>query len=165
MLQVALVEPEIPPNTGNVGRLCAATGARLHLVGRLGFQVDDKTLRRAGMDYWEHLDWRRHAAFADLEDFLARGDCAGRLVCFTTRTDRPHTSVRYQPGDCLVFGSESRGLAPEILARHNALAVTLPMPGKQGPACRAVRSINLATAVAVGLYEGLRQIHGWQGPA
>mgnify|MGYP006274610051 CR=1 FL=1 len=165
MLQVALVEPEIPPNTGNVGRLCAATGARLHLVGRLGFQMDDKTLRRAGMDYWQHLDWHRHAAFADFEEYLAKGDCAGRLVCFTTRTDRPYTSIRYQPGDCLVFGSESRGLAPEILSRHHALAVTLPMPGKEGPAGRAVRSINLATAVAVGLYEGLRQIHGWQGPA
>ena len=97
MLQVALVEPEIPPNTGNVGRLCAATGSRLHLVGRLGFQTDDKTLKRAGMDYWEHLDWKRHATFADLEGYL--------------------------------------------------------------------RSINLATAVAVGLYEGLRQIHGWEGPS
>lgn len=165
MLQVALVEPEIPPNTGNVGRLCAATGARLHLVGRLGFQIDDKTLKRAGMDYWQHLDWHRHAAFTDLEEYLAGGQFGGRLICFTTRAERPYTSIRYQPGDCLVFGSESRGLAPEILARHRGLAVTLPMTGRQGSPAGAVRSINLATAVAVGLYEGLRQIHGWQGPA
>ncbi len=165
MLQVALVEPEIPPNTGNVGRLCAATGARLHLVGRLGFQVDDKTLRRAGMDYWRHLDWRRHAAFTDLEDYLAGNDGGGRVICFTTKSTRPYTAIRYQPGDCLVFGSEGRGLAPEILARHQPLAVTLPMPGKDGPAGQDVRSINLATAVAVGLYEGLRQIQGWEGPA
>ena len=165
MLQVALVEPEIPPNTGNVGRLCAATGSRLHLVGRLGFQTDDKTLKRAGMDYWEHLDWQRHATFADLEGYLGVGDFAGRVICFTTKSSRLYTSIRYQPGDCLVFGSEGRGLAPEILARHQALAVTLPMTGRAGPAGQSVRSINLATAVAVGLYEGLRQIHGWEGPS
>lgn len=164
MLQVALIEPEIPPNTGNVGRLCAATGARLHLVGRLGFQLDDKTLKRAGMDYWQHLDCRRHPSFADLEKSIREGDFAGRLICFTTKSSRLHTSVRYQPGDCLVFGSESRGLAPEILARHHELAVTIPMPARDGPAGQAARSLNLATAVAVGLYEGLRQIQGWEGP-
>ena len=117
------------------------------------------------MDYWEHLDWQRHATFADLEGYLGFGDFAGRVICFTTKSSRLYTSIRYQPGDCLVFGSEGRGLAPEILARHHALAVTLPMTGRAGPAGQSVRSINLATAVAVGLYEGLRQIHGWEGPS
>jgi len=162
MIQVALVEPEIPPNTGNVGRLCVATGSCLHLVGRLGFQIDDKSLRRAGMDYWDHLKLRRHATFADLEAFLGQGGSPGRLICFSTKASRSYSAIRYQPGDCLVFGSEGRGLAPEILARHGEHAVTLPMPGGGNGAM--VRSLNLATTVAVGLYEALRQIHGWEGP-
>ena len=97
MIQVALVEPEIPPNTGNVGRLCVATGSCLHLVGRLGFQIDDKSLRRAGMDYWDHLKLRRHATFADLEAFLGQAGSPGRLICFSTKASRPYSAIRYMP--------------------------------------------------------------------
>jgi tRNA (cytidine/uridine-2'-O-)-methyltransferase len=151
MLHVALWEPEIPPNTGNVGRLCAATGAALHLIGRLGFRLDDRTLRRAGLDYWPQVDVRRHVTFADFETALA----GARLFCFSARAGRPYTAVRYQDGDCLLFGGETYGLPPEILARFADSTVTIPMPAGK------VRSLNLATAVGIVLYEALRQLSAW----
>jgi tRNA (cytidine/uridine-2'-O-)-methyltransferase len=151
MLHVALWEPEIPPNTGNVARLCAATGVPLHLVGRLGFRLDDRHLRRAGLDYWDAVDLRRHASLAGFEAALL----ASRLVCFSARATRRYTDLAYQPGDCLLFGSESRGLPPSLLARHPEHTVCLPMPSGR------VRSLNLATAVGIALYEALRQLHGW----
>ncbi len=151
MLHVALWEPEIPPNTGNVARLCAATGVPLHLVGRLGFRLDDRHLRRAGLDYWDAVDLRRHASLADFEAALP----AARFVCFSARATRRYTDLAYQPGDCLLFGSESRGLPPSLLARHAEYTVCLPMPTGR------VRSLNLATAVGIALYEALRQLHGW----
>src|SRR5438270_6298125 len=124
MLHVALWEPEIPPNTGNVARLCAATGAALHLIGRLGFRLDDRTLRRAGLDYWPHVAVRRHVTLADFEAALG----TARLFCFSTRATRPYTEVRYRDGDGLLFGGETAGLPPEVLARHADRALVIPMP-------------------------------------
>jgi tRNA (cytidine/uridine-2'-O-)-methyltransferase len=154
MLHVALLEPEIPPNTGNVARLCAATGAVLHLIGRLGFQLDDRSLRRAGLDYWDALDVRRHDSLEAFEALWA-GAGGGRLFCFSAHAETPYTQVTYRPGDCLLFGGESHGLPAGLLRRHADRAVVIPMPAGK------VRSLNLATAVGIALYEALRQLHGW----
>jgi len=151
MLHIALWEPEIPPNTGNVARLCAATGATLHLIGRLGFRLDDRAVRRAGLDYWPHVRVRRHVTFADFEVTLA----GARLFCFSARATRPYTDVRYQDGDHLLFGGETAGLPPDILARHAERTLGIPMPAGK------VRSLNLATAVGIVLYEALRQLPAW----
>ncbi len=151
MLHVALWEPEIPPNTGNIARLCAATGTVLHLIGRLGFRIDDRSLRRAGCDYWPHVEMRRHATFADFESSIPQA----RLFCFSAHAKRRYTDVGYQDGDCLLFGSESRGLPPELLERAGDRVLTLPMLTPH------VRSLNLATAVGIALYEALRQLHNW----
>lgn len=151
MPQIALWEPEIPPNTGNIARLCAATGTRLHLVGRLGFRLDDRRLRRAGLDYWAGVDLMIHAGWDEFVTTVA----PTRLVCASTKVRRPYTQWRYTESDCLVFGSEARGLPPGILERFADSAVTIPMPGG------GVRSLNLATSAAVVLYEALRQLHGW----
>lgn len=151
MLHVALWEPEIPPNTGNVARLCAATGAALHLVGRLGFRTDDRALRRAGLDYWKHIDVRRHVTLADFEASLG----GARLFCYSARATRPYTEVRYRDGDCLLFGGETYGLPAEVLARHADRTLGIPMPAGK------VRSLNLATAAGIVLYEALRQLSAW----
>jgi tRNA (cytidine/uridine-2'-O-)-methyltransferase len=151
VLHVALWEPEIPPNTGNIARLCAATGATLHLIGRLGFRIDDRSLRRAGVDCWDQVTWQRHVT---LDDFLAFLGPSGRFFCFSARATLPYTSVAYQAGDCLLFGGESHGLPREFLDRHAARTLTIPMPAGK------VRSLNLATAVGIVLYEALRQIGG-----
>jgi tRNA (cytidine/uridine-2'-O-)-methyltransferase len=151
MLHIALWEPEIPPNTGNIARSCAATGATLHLIGRLGFQLDDRSLRRAGVDYWNEVEVHRHDTLAQLE-----AACPGAAIyCLTTEATQLYTQVAYQPGDVLLFGSESRGLPEEVLARYAGRAVTIPMPAGR------VRNLNLATAVGIVLYEGLRQLHHW----
>jgi tRNA (cytidine/uridine-2'-O-)-methyltransferase len=157
MLHVALWEPEIPPNTGNVARLCAATGAALHLIGRLGFRLDDRSLRRAGLDYWDAVLSRRHAGLEDFEAALGRGEplpSSGRILCFSAHARTPYTRPEYQPGDCLLFGSESRGL-PESWLRREGQTFCVPMPAGQ------VRSLNLATVVGIVLYEALRQLHRW----
>ena len=151
MFHVALLEPEIPPNTGNVARLCAATGAALHLIGRLGFRTDDRSLRRAGLDYWHHVDLRRHATLADFERTFA----GGRIFCLSAHAPLPYTRAGYADGDCLLFGGETHGLPPEVLRRHAGRALHIPMPAGK------VRSLNLATAVGIVLYEALRQRHGW----
>lgn len=151
MLHIALFEPEIPPNTGNIGRLCVATGTTLHLIGRLGFRLDERSLRRAGMDYWPLVDLRIHANFANFE---ASGAFT-RLLCFTSHGGQPYTSMAYRPGDCLLFGNESSGLPGEILQRHAERKLFIPMP------TRKVRSLNLATAAGIVLYEALRQIENW----
>ena len=149
MLHIVLVEPEIPPNTGNIGRLCLATGARLHLVGPLGFSLDDRSLRRAGLDYWAEVDVRRWDSLAELK----RG--AGpeaRFFYLTTKTDRPYWSVDFRVGDHLVLGAETRGL-PENLLRENA-GDCLTIPQRDA----TVRSLNLATAAGIVLYEAVRQL-------
>jgi tRNA (cytidine/uridine-2'-O-)-methyltransferase len=151
MLHISLWEPEIPPNTGNVARLCAATGAALHLIGRLGFRLDDRDLRRAGLDYWHAVDVRRHTTLADFEAAWS----GGRVWCFSARATTPYTKVRYEDGDCLLFGGETFGLPSEVHARYADRLVGIPMPAGK------VRSLNLATAVGIGLYEALRQVQAW----
>ncbi|MBM3995301.1 MAG: tRNA (cytidine(34)-2'-O)-methyltransferase [Planctomycetes bacterium] len=159
MLQIALWEPEIPPNTGNVARLCAAVGCPLHLVGRLGFRLDAKSLRRAGLDYWDAVELHRHddlAAFAaSLLNPNQPDGMPPKVYCLTAHADRPYTEIMFRSGDVLLFGSETRGLPPEILDRYHEQCYTIPMPA------RKVRSLNLANAVAIVLYEGLRQLHAW----
>ena len=151
VLHVALWEPEIPPNTGNIARLCAATETRLHLIGRLGFRLDDRSLRRAGLDYWRHVDLVRHAT---LEEFQAAVP-AERVYCLSAHATTPYTRASFRDGDCLLFGGESRGLPPGLLERHADRVLTIPMPAGK------VRSLNLATAVGIVLYEALRQIRRW----
>jgi tRNA (cytidine/uridine-2'-O-)-methyltransferase len=154
MFRIVLVEPEIPPNTGNVIRLAANTGCELHLVEPLGFSMDDKLLRRAGLDYHEHAAVRRHASWTD---FLATMQPdADRMFAFTTRGSRPFSEVSWQPGDWLVFGCETRGLLPAVRDGFpNAQRVRLPMLEGQ-------RSLNLSNAVSVAVFEGWRQ-NGYAG--
>lgn len=151
MLHVALWEPEIAPNTGNIARLCAATDTRLHLIGRLGFRLDDRQLRRAGLDYWPAVDLIVHSGW---EAFVAAiGD--SRVLCLSSKMQQPYTRMEYRDGDCLLFGNESKGLPPEILTCFAQTAITIPMPSGK------VRSLNLANSVGIVLYEALRQRHGW----
>lgn len=154
MFNIVLVQPEIPPNTGNVIRLAANTGCTLHLIEPLGFSMEDKLLQRAGLDYHEYANLQRHA---DWQAFLdtARPDPT-RLFAFTTRGSRPFADMRWQPGDYLVFGSETAGLAPELRERFPATQrVRLPMrPGQ--------RSLNLSNTVAVAVFEAWRQ-NGYAG--
>jgi tRNA (cytidine/uridine-2'-O-)-methyltransferase len=146
-IHVALVEPEIPPNTGNIARLCAATLTPLHLVGKLGFRTDDKAVKRAGLDYWSEVEIHYHLNIESL--------CASlpgcRFLYLTTKAERVYTSFEYAPGDCLVFGSETRGLPEDLLRANWERALTIPMPNHR------VRSLNLATSVGIVLYEALRQ--------
>jgi tRNA (cytidine/uridine-2'-O-)-methyltransferase len=147
-LHVVLFEPEIPPNTGAIARLCAATHTELHLVEPLGFRLDDKALKRAGMDYWQHVTWRTWPNWTALRQAHAEA----RFHFLTTKSSRPYTEARFQPGDFLVFGRETKGL-PESLLHENADAcLTIPMANPQ------VRSLNLATAAAIVLFEALRQL-------
>jgi len=149
MFHIVLVEPEIPPNTGNVIRLAANTGCTLHLVEPLGFSMDDKLLRRAGLDYHEYAEVRRHASWDALLD--AEAPAADRMFALTTRGSRPVHDVAFQPGDWLVFGSETRGLAPELRERF-APPQRLRLPMREGQ-----RSLNLSNAVAVTVFEAWRQ--------
>jgi tRNA (cytidine/uridine-2'-O-)-methyltransferase len=146
MFNVVLVEPEIPPNTGNVGRLCLATKSTLHLVKPLGFSIDDRELRRAGLDYWTEIDLRLWNSFADL---VAAQESDAHYFFLTTKTQRPYYEAAFKAGDFLVFGRETKGL-PETLLRDRAdQLLTIPMQG--------TRSLNLATAVGVVLFEAVRQ--------
>jgi tRNA (cytidine/uridine-2'-O-)-methyltransferase len=156
-LHVVLVEPEIPPNTGNVARLCAATACPMHLVGTLGFRIDEQSVRRAGVDYWHLVDVRRHLDFEHFlhafgkEGALPRALTAGKLHLFSALATRSYLDVDYAPGDALVFGRESVGLSEQLLARFPDRAVGIPTLG-------AVRSLNLANAVGIALYEALRKL-------
>jgi tRNA (cytidine/uridine-2'-O-)-methyltransferase len=143
---IVLVEPEIPPNTGNIARLCGATGTILHLVGTLGFSTDDRQLRRAGLDYWSEVEIHY---WENLEE-LRRTCPDGRMVYTSAKGPRPHTSFSFRPGDMLVFGRETRGLPEELLAANRETTVRIPILGK-------VRSLNLSTAAGIVLYEALRQ--------
>ena len=149
MFHIVLVEPEIPPNTGNVIRLAANTGCTLHLVEPLGFSMDDKLLRRAGLDYHEYAEIKRHADWAAL--LATESPAPDRMFALTTRGTRAVHDVRFAPGDWLVFGSETRGLAPELRDRFDA-AQWLRLPMRAGQ-----RSLNLSNAVAVTVFEAWRQ--------
>ena len=149
MLHIALVEPEIPPNTGNIARLCAATYTHLHIVGVTGFRLDEKAVKRAGLDYWDEVRITRHL---DLEK-LCQALPASRFLYFTTKTDRSYTDWRYRDGDCLIFGRETRGLPEDLLKANWERCLTIPMPNPN------VRSLNLATSVGIVLYEALRQVN------
>jgi tRNA (cytidine/uridine-2'-O-)-methyltransferase len=149
VLHIVLVEPEIAPNTGNIARLCAATGARLHLVGRLGFRLDARSLRRAGVDYWEHVDLVRHG---DWSDFLANWS-GGRRWLFSAKGTTPYVHADFHDNDALVFGSESHGLPDSVTEHEPGHLLTIPMPTGR------VRSLNLATAAGIALYEALRQVN------
>lgn len=147
-MHVVLFEPEIPPNTGSIARLCAATLTPLHLIEPLGFKIDDKHLKRAGLDYWEFVDLRVHKSW---DAFLAE-DPGKHLLYFSKRALRSYTQARFQEDDYLVFGPETRGLPQEWLDAHEESAYRIPMFGA------GVRSLNLSNAVSVVLYEGLRQL-------
>ena len=147
MLSVALVEPEIPPNTGNIARLCAAVRVPLHIVGPVGFRLDDRAVRRAGLDYWPEVTLHRHREIAALEASLPDAS----FVYLTTHAERSYTDWRFEGNECLVFGSETRGLPRDLLHANREKCLTIPMLNPN------VRSLNLATAVAIVLYEALRQ--------
>ncbi len=146
MFNVVLIEPEIPPNTGNIGRLCLATGSTLHLVKPLGFSIDDRELRRAGLDYWKDVDVR---LWDSLEELQRSQETAARLFFLTTKSDRAYYDVRFHPGDFLVFGRETKGLPEALLAANPKQLLTIPIQG--------ARSLNLANAVAIVLFEAMRQ--------
>ncbi len=146
MLNIVLHEPEIPANTGNIGRTCAAVGARLHLIEPLGFRLNEKNLKRAGMDYWDQLYVK---TYINYEDFLERNPGI-KIYMATTKAPKIYTEVRYEPDCYIMFGKESAGIPEEILVNHKEECVRIPMLGD-------IRSLNLGNSVAVILYEALRQ--------
>ena len=144
---IVLIEPEIPPNTGNIARLCGATGTTLHLVGKLGFSIDDKHLKRAGLDYWSAVDVKQ---WANLEELQANFP-EGRFWYTSKKADKTYIQADYQPGDFLVFGKETLGLSEELLQRNVDRSIRIPIHSP------IVRSLNLSTAAGIVLYEALRQ--------
>ena len=144
---IVLIEPEIPPNTGNIARLCGATGSILHLVGKLGFAIDDKHLKRAGLDYWAAVDIRRWDCFAELQ----AAHPEGRFWFTSKKASKTYIQADYEPGDFLVFGKETLGLPEDLLSANSDWAIRIPISSP------IVRSLNLATAAGVVLYEALRQ--------
>jgi tRNA (cytidine/uridine-2'-O-)-methyltransferase len=148
LFHVGLVEPEIPQNTGNIGRTCVATHSELHLFGKLGFNITDTNLKRAGLDYWEHLRWTHHPEISDLETLPSPQK---QVFYFSAKADRLYTECEFHIGDWFVFGRETKGLPEDLMLRNSKDLVLIPL---LGPA----RGLNLATAVAIGLYEGVRQI-------
>lgn len=153
LINIVLVEPEIPPNTGNISRTCAITGAKLHLVKPLGFSIDDKHVKRAGLDYWDHLDMEIHES---LDDFLKKYG-GRRLFLATTHGGVCYTDVHYDAGCFILFGKETAGLPKDLIAAHPDTAVRIPMGDHPD-----LRSLNLSNSAAIVLYEALRQ-HGFPG--
>ena len=150
MFHIVLVEPQIPPNTGNIGRLSIATRSRLHLVKPLGFDISEKAVRRAGLDYWKHVDLVQHESYGEFRSSI---DPQSRLWFFSKFASRSLYEANFQPGDFLVFGKETTGLPPEVHAKEPPeQLLRIPMPGAE-----IVRSLNLAGSVHVALYEALRQ--------
>jgi tRNA (cytidine/uridine-2'-O-)-methyltransferase len=147
MIRVALIEPEIPPNTGNIARLCAANRIPLHIVGVAGFRLDDKAVRRAGLDYWPEVILQRHSTLDNLHESLPEA----RFLYLSTKADKNYADWEFDADDCLVFGRETRGLPEELLRKNWERCLTIPMLNPN------VRSLNLATAVGIVLYEALRQ--------
>lgn len=147
MLHIVLIEPEIPQNTGNIARLCVAAGARLHLVGPLGFSIDERAVRRAGMDYWERLDLRTWDSWQELHAAHPKG----RFFFLSSKVKRSYWDEKFADGDFLVFGRETKGLPASLLMAYSKTTLTIPMTD-------GTRSINLATSVGIVLYEAIRQI-------
>jgi len=148
-LHVALIEPQIPPNTGNIARLCAATDTSLHLIEPFGFSLDAAELKRAGLDYWEAVDIWVHPNWRAFREAMDRDRC----LYFSAKATRSHWEAPYRPNTCLVFGNETQGMPERILEKHPEQCFRIPMPGP-------VRSLNLATAVGIALYEAIRQTSG-----
>lgn len=148
-MQIVLVEPEIPQNTGSIARTCAATETPLHLVGKLGFKITEKNVRRAGLDYWPHVNLYQHVSW---EEYLEKAK-PGRIWLFSKFAERSYTEAQFAKDDALIFGSETKGLGKEFLARYNTeQLLKIPM------ACPAVRSLNLSNAVSIAIYEARRQL-------
>lgn len=146
-MHVVLIEPRIPPNTGSIARLCAATDTPLHLIEPLGFSLDEREVRRAGLDYWDRVDLWVHPGWGAFRDAIARDRC----LYFSANATRDYRRAPYRLNSCLIFGNETDGLPQRILEKHPQRCFRIPMPGD-------VRSLNLANAVSVVLYEGLRQL-------
>ena len=146
--KIVLVEPEIPNNTGNIGRTCVGTHCELHLVGKLGFEISDKQLRRAGLDYWPELEFHHHPTW---EHWWQQVEDPGRVFFLTTKVQQTIYDQKFQAGDWLVFGKETKGLDEKILQKHPEQCLTIPFEG-------SVRSFNLANAVSIVAFEGLRQL-------
>ena len=152
-MNIVLLEPEIPANTGNIGRSCAATGTALHLIGPMGFDISDKQIKRAGLDYWQFLDV---SCYDDLAEFLDRNPMAReRLIMSSTKAERVYSDFKFRPDDYIMFGKESAGIPEEIMAQNRDFCVRIPMAGP-------FRSLNLGNSVAIVLYEALRQ-NGFEG--
>lgn len=151
MLNIVLYEPEIPANTGNIGRTCVATGTRLHLIEPLGFRLDEKSLKRAGMDYWKDLDV---TTYIDFNDFMEK-NLGAKIYMATTKAPNVYTDVKYEPDCYIMFGKESAGIPEEVLVEHKEDSIRIPMLGD-------IRSLNLGNSVAIVLYEALRQ-NGFRG--
>jgi tRNA (cytidine/uridine-2'-O-)-methyltransferase len=149
LVRIVLVEPEIPQNTGNIGRTCVGTNCELHIIGPTGFEITDANLKRAGLDYWQHLTWYKYDNY---DQWFSKVEKKDRVFYFTTKVKQTYYDVNYQVGDWLVFGKETKGLPPEIIQKNHEQAVTIPQPGQ-------VRSLNLATSVAIAVYEAHRQIY------
>jgi tRNA (cytidine/uridine-2'-O-)-methyltransferase len=148
LFHVALIEPEIPQNTGNIGRTCVGTRSDLHLVGKLGFRITDKNLKRAGLDYWQHLSWKHHERFEDWQNQLSNPK---RVFYFSTKAKQSYFEAKFEPGDWFVFGKETKGLDEDLLRRNPDQLLKIPILGP-------IRSLNVATAVTVVLYEAIRQV-------
>lgn len=149
LVRIVLLEPEIPQNTGNIGRTCVGTNCELHIIGPTGFEITDSNLKRAGLDYWQHLTWYKYDNY---EQWFSMVEKTDRVFYFTTKVKQTYYDVKYEVGDWLVFGKETKGLPPEIIQKNPQQAVTIPQPGQ-------VRSLNLATSVAIAVYEAYRQIY------
>lgn len=146
-MNIVLVEPEIPFNTGNIGRTCVATGTHLHLVGKLGFKIEDKEIRRSGLDYWPKLKYTRYETF---EDFLRTVPDMGEVFFFSTKGAKTYWDIKFTPNSYLVFGSESKGFPKEFYEKYKDKLYSIPI--------KEVRSLNLSASAAIVLYEGLRQL-------
>ena len=151
MFTIVLVEPQIPPNTGSTGRLCGATNTRLHIVGQLGFELSDRTLKRAGLDYWDHIDWKY---FPDKYKYFESMTKTKSFHLLTTRSKTPYTTRKFKKDDYIVFGSETKGIDEKFLNSNWKDTCTIPMENKN------IRSLNLATSVGIVLYEAIRQNNG-----
>lgn len=148
LFKVALIEPEIPQNTGNIGRTCVGTRSELHIVGKTGFDITDKNLKRAGLDYWQYLPWKHHETFEAWQNQLEKPE---RVFYFSTKARLSYFEAQFEPGDCFVFGKETKGLDEDLLRRNMDRVLKIPILGP-------IRSLNVATAVTVVLYEAIRQI-------